>query len=520
MATPANSTTADDFDLGDLDEDAYATLVKADVFDRTTDEQAAALRADRESVEEWRQVLTQILLAVNDKLTRITADALTKQQECFARGYAGRAEWFKYTAESKSERSRIVHFKQKVEAKIAEAKRLLKQENREQAKADGYEPAGPVLREILVVLQSIDARLGEVLARVPKPPALALLLLLAASAHAIEPARFRPADVGLLYPDSQSIRCDPRTGEPADQYVAMARLEYLQTQIVPRTLRALRDVGAGSTALLATVARDQMRKFHITYSLRPLCAGQPYLARANYLWDVPQGLFARLQTALANKPTRPGVALHPDALEAANLVVEGGRYVKRPPVGYVARPTCRRDPVIEAAGMADVAVPERPLSEATCAALRAVGDAHHDQASAFLAGDIERAGALGERVRELQLAVVRLARDSAEAQLVDQTFPGDVDPTSPPDRTKRLTLDLIAGHHAWIAALCGRPDRVPDPFGAWLARVGPHGWAHYRRALYVPGLETFAVCTTFTRAAGRDPVCRPVHPDACPKEPF
>ena len=153
---------------------------------------------------------------------------------------------------------------------------------------------------------------------------LLLLLALTPAAYGYEPARFRPADVGLLYPDSQAIRCDPRTGGPANQYVAMARLEYLQGAIVPRVLRAVRDVCHASPAQLGTVVRDQMRKFHITYSFRPLCSGQPYAARANYLWDVPQGLLAQAQTCLRGKAVDPRV--HPDVLEAASLAIVAGQH--------------------------------------------------------------------------------------------------------------------------------------------------------------------------------------------------
>lgn len=324
-------------------------------------------------------------------------------------------------------------------------------------------------------------------------------LLWATTVAAIEPARFTPADVGLAYPDSQFVRCDPRTGTATNQYVAMLRLEYLHGVIVPKVLRALRDACGATPSSLVAVPRDQLGKFHILYSLRPLCDGQPYAARANYLWDVPQGLLDKLRRCLVQKPVQSIVP--EDLLPALRLVVTGGRYLDATAL-HPTPPLCRPDPTVALDGLLDPDRPVDPLVPAMCAALDHVADVHTRQAHAMLSGDVEQAGLLGRAVRSAQTTVAHLARTPDEAQLVDLMFTGDVDPKSPPERTARLTRQLLASHHEWHAAFRCASDRTPNRVAVWIARLR-HFRDHYLRAIDFPGIKVRQVCSQPVRRGTR-----------------
>jgi hypothetical protein len=314
---------------------------------------------------------------------------------------------------------------------------------------------------------------------------LLALLITTTSAWGYLPARFVPFDVGLSYPDSQSVRCDPRDGTTATQYVAISRLEYLHFVLMPKLLRALRD-GCGATANnLVAVPRDQEGKFWGLYSIRPLCARGPFEARPNYLWDVPQNLLARLRACVQKHPEVAGQT----GLDGPWLTMLG-----LAPTPAMPPPACTVEPAIARLGTLDPKHAFAPLSAETCAALDAVATVHAAQGAAFLAGDLERAGQLGPDVRAGQVAVVRTARDAWEANLLDMQFTGDIDPKSPADRTRRLTEKLLAAHHAWHAAMGCGTGRPPSLVKVWLARYR-HNRAHYLRALWFPGIAMRDACS-------------------------
>lgn len=311
------------------------------------------------------------------------------------------------------------------------------------------------------------------------------VLVLSQAAFAYPPARFAPVDVGLAYPDSQSVRCDPRDGTTANQYVAISRLEYLHFVLMPRLLRTLRDVCGATPSSLVAVPRDQEGKFWGLYSIRPLCAGGPFEARPNYLWDVPQNLMERLRDCVKRKPEKAmAYGIDADWLRMLDLL----------PTTDPPRPPCTVDPRIAKVGTLDPKHKFAPLSPQTCFALEHVAAIHEEQARALLDGDTERAGQLGPEVRAAHLAVVQSARDAYEANLLDMQFTGEVDAKAPAGRTKRLTEKLLMAHHAWHAAMGCDTGTPPNLVRAWVARYR-HNRAHYLRALWFPGIVMREACS-------------------------
>ncbi len=310
------------------------------------------------------------------------------------------------------------------------------------------------------------------------------------------PARFTAADVGLHFPSSQEIRWDPRDGSRANQYVAMVRASTLHFVVLPRVIRAMRDIPSchAATAGVVSLVRDVVGKFFILYSIRPLDDGGPYQFRPNYLWDIPQNLFAKFHACLLSDPadnaTHP--ALTPAIMQLADVRVEDRKlvagdesYVKVPRQDHTDTTRQLRD------GTLNPRVSERPLTRQQAALLMDTHRLHREHATAFLAHDYARADAIAPKVAAAHLAFESSARDPNEQTLFTMIFTGDVDWNRPLEEIDALTRQTDEWHQRWMDCLMGQS--TPDLVCAWRANMG-HARAHFLRAVYVPGMVIRTVC--------------------------
>ncbi len=98
-------------------------MAAADTRGQVTPEEAAHLRQP-ETVEAWYDALVELKREIDAQFADRNADAQVRQNECFAKGYSGKQEWFEYKGELDLWKAKANRMKRSVENSIREAKNL------------------------------------------------------------------------------------------------------------------------------------------------------------------------------------------------------------------------------------------------------------------------------------------------------------------------------------------------------------------------------------------------------------
>lgn len=115
-----------DTELQQLDSgERFYRLVLADVNDMASDEQADSLRADAETVKEWRAVLTRMAQDIDAALAGIRADIVNRQQECLAAGPKAKDRFYRYKSDKERERAGLIRQKAAIVERLKESKDVL-----------------------------------------------------------------------------------------------------------------------------------------------------------------------------------------------------------------------------------------------------------------------------------------------------------------------------------------------------------------------------------------------------------
>ncbi len=108
---------------GRLEEHPLRTLAANDARGQTTEEEREYLRSP-ETVTDWLDALTELGLDLEAQFAERRAEAQAVQTECLDKGPEGKREWFEYKARYDRWRASARRFKQLVDARRREAKRL------------------------------------------------------------------------------------------------------------------------------------------------------------------------------------------------------------------------------------------------------------------------------------------------------------------------------------------------------------------------------------------------------------
>lgn len=353
----------------------------------------------------------------------------------------------------------------------------------------------------------------------------------------VTPARFTFGDVGRHYPDSQEINWRVDNGQRANQYYAWTRMRTLHFVVEPRVFRLMRDIPScgrsGVMSNIRTIPSVDVGKFIFNYVLRPARANQPYTVHPNYEWDIPQNWLDLFAACLLTDPVTnaKNPLVTPDILQLLDLRIENGRLVegdptycdpavrKCSPTGGVAHVPSKA-PVnlsLLSKGIVDPHIPNKPLTDAQCAALMDQHMAHAAHAQALLerakvcqggptdgarcqdastcggGACVDQAPLLGAQVVKKQLAFESLARNPHEQTLFSLIFIGDIDPARDPASIDALTRQTMTAHETWMLGFNCNTGKAPNTVQI-LEGEFDHARAHFLRALYLPGVCLRTIC--------------------------
>lgn len=124
----ADTRTTAEAALAALPFEDFEEVVKADGLGETSDAVHDALRHPL-NLERWRDALSRISQGIQAQLTQRAANLDALEQECRAKGIAGKGEFFAARAEHAAWRAKATYAKAKTDQQLIEAKRLLKAHN-------------------------------------------------------------------------------------------------------------------------------------------------------------------------------------------------------------------------------------------------------------------------------------------------------------------------------------------------------------------------------------------------------
>lgn len=133
----------------DLDEETFARLVRDDARGWATTESAARLRSP-EVLERWHDTLVRQKRALEIELTDRQAALAGHRANAWRQGDAGKARWLEEVAAYEDWRAGALRLLgEGIEPRIAEARRLRKQQRRAEAVASFQSDAGRLREAIL-----------------------------------------------------------------------------------------------------------------------------------------------------------------------------------------------------------------------------------------------------------------------------------------------------------------------------------------------------------------------------------
>lgn len=295
----------------------------------------------------------------------------------------------------------------------------------------------------------------------------------------VSQVRFPPCALGLAYPNPDDRKVDPRTGGPANDYLACVRVEQAIWELMPEVMRVIQDLPscASIRTSVAQNASDNIpSRLWIQYSIRTIDGGAPYpCILANYNWEYTRLLFRQLRDCA------PPNALSPRLQQAVNLP------------GVCPAPLPRKGGIYSTAGLVGVGKAGPALTPAQCGLLDDTMAKHQAHVEKLLAHDLAGASAAAELVRPAQRAFEESARDVNQLALFTLIFTGAIDPARSEAERDALTRETATAHHEWGAAFNCATKKPPDVKKVWRARQ-KHGRAHFLRAIKMDGMTLTEIC--------------------------
>ncbi len=122
--------TGNKLNLGDLSDEAFDDIVNQDTRGALDPVTSAALR-EPENIDRWYDMLLTLKRRVEAQLAANRGDQASKQAEFLSLGDQGKVLWLRYKASNEKWRQGAIRFKNGLEDKLAEAKRLRMQVSHE-----------------------------------------------------------------------------------------------------------------------------------------------------------------------------------------------------------------------------------------------------------------------------------------------------------------------------------------------------------------------------------------------------
>lgn len=151
-------------DLTTMTDEQYETLALTQIHPRHRDPDAWALLTSPQHIQRTRDILANVHQRTAAALRRRKTEREQFQQDCYARGEAGKKEWFETRPDYERWRRGAAGFHQKVQATISELGKLQREHNRN-ANRDTGQAAREALRQLSVAVQrhqAVHARSGEI----------------------------------------------------------------------------------------------------------------------------------------------------------------------------------------------------------------------------------------------------------------------------------------------------------------------------------------------------------------------
>jgi hypothetical protein len=143
-------------DFSTLTDDQYSDLLSGQVHPKFRDPDVWSAITSPENIERTRAVLMNMHQRTANTLGRKKSERDVFEQECRARGAAGKAEWFESRPAYEDSRRKAAAFHQKVQQAISELGKIQKTQNR----ADNHKninEARETLRKLAVAVQRHQA---------------------------------------------------------------------------------------------------------------------------------------------------------------------------------------------------------------------------------------------------------------------------------------------------------------------------------------------------------------------------
>lgn len=144
-------------DLHALDDRAYEQLVVEHAHPKRRDPDTWALLTNPQNIERTRAALTNVHQRTAATLRRRKTERDAFQQECHARGEAGKQEWFATRHEYERWRRGTAGFHQMVQAAISELGKKQRQHNHRATTQQGAQAAREALRKLSIAVQRHQA---------------------------------------------------------------------------------------------------------------------------------------------------------------------------------------------------------------------------------------------------------------------------------------------------------------------------------------------------------------------------
>lgn len=265
--------------------------------------------------------------------------------------------------------------------------------------------------------------------------------------------------MGIEYgPTTSVLAVDPRTGNPADEYVRSIREQQAIWQFLPDVINSY-ELNHCQPNLVAL--SDDVSKFGANYIARPLKSGQPYHwgPSPTYIWAGRWQFLSNLRN-YCHKPiaTTPVAELEFNA-PASNMAGDS-------------------DPDVNA-GLLNPKHHYLPLTPEQCAALKQAEASHMSNAPSRVAD---------------QLAFEATARDLEEEQLFTLIWDPTVNPENPPNVVAGLEHYMMQAHMMRTAAFHCDTGEPPDMFKVVTFGL-EHAEGHFCLAVHQPDLLMKTVCT-------------------------
>jgi hypothetical protein len=155
-------------DLSALDDRQYEQIVVAHAHPKHRDPETWALLTSPQYSERTRAALTNVHQRTAATLRRRKTEREAFEQECRARGSAGKEEWFASRPEYERWRRGTAGFHQMIQSAISELGKLQRRQNHQAASQQAGQAAREALRKLSIAVQrhqAVHAKTGTIAAQ-------------------------------------------------------------------------------------------------------------------------------------------------------------------------------------------------------------------------------------------------------------------------------------------------------------------------------------------------------------------